>query len=351
MRRPRSKLPVSSEFGYESAKAKSAAPQNADSDRDEDEWRKRVTAKLMGSPTHLLIDNLKRRLDSAAIASAITSPTWEDRVLGESTMIRIPVRCVWLATGNNPLVSAEIARRTVRIRLDAKRDQPWLRSESEFRHPNLRVWVKENRGRLVWAALTLIRAWLVAGRPFGKRTLGMFESWAKTIGGILEVASIPGFLGNLQEFYESSDFESSVWRGFIAAWWDRFKDETVAVADVWGLIGNDAPLPLGDGGERAQKTRLGKLLADARDRVYAIDAQEERLEVRLEAAGVRHSAKLWKLAYLGRGTWEPRELISTPACATAGAHARAREGGLEKVPNVPQVPLDESEEEASDLWK
>ena len=33
---------------------------------------------------------------------AITAPMWEDRVLGLTQMVRVPVRCVWVATGNNP---------------------------------------------------------------------------------------------------------------------------------------------------------------------------------------------------------------------------------------------------------
>ena len=48
------------------------------------------------------VDNLRRRLDSAALASAITSELWQDRLLGKSEDIRSPVRAVWLATGNNP---------------------------------------------------------------------------------------------------------------------------------------------------------------------------------------------------------------------------------------------------------
>ena len=40
--------------------------------KDEDEWRKRVFAKLRSGPSILLIDNLKRRLESGAVASAIT---------------------------------------------------------------------------------------------------------------------------------------------------------------------------------------------------------------------------------------------------------------------------------------
>ena len=102
---------------------------------DDEEWRKRLTAKLRQIPSLVLIDNLRRPLDSAALAAALTAPFWEDRVLGVSEITRLPIRCIWVATGNNPEFSGEMARRLVRIRLDARIDQPWRRSG--FRHPNL----------------------------------------------------------------------------------------------------------------------------------------------------------------------------------------------------------------------
>jgi hypothetical protein len=92
--------------------------------RDEDEWRKRLTAKLREIPSILLIDNLRRQLDASSVAAALTAPYWEDRVLGKSEMVRFPIRCVWIATGNNPQFSNEIARRMVRIRLDPTRTSP-----------------------------------------------------------------------------------------------------------------------------------------------------------------------------------------------------------------------------------
>ena len=46
---------------------------------DEDEWRKRITARLLQAPQYILIDNVRSRLDSAALSSALTSETWEDR--------------------------------------------------------------------------------------------------------------------------------------------------------------------------------------------------------------------------------------------------------------------------------
>lgn len=123
--------------------------------RDEDEWRKRITAKLLQSPQFILIDNVRSRLDSAALSAALTSEVWEDRVLGQSRTATVPVSCTWLANGNNPTFSLEMARRTVSIRIDAECERPWERID--FRHPNLRRWAREHRGDLIWASLTLIR--------------------------------------------------------------------------------------------------------------------------------------------------------------------------------------------------
>jgi hypothetical protein len=47
--------------------------------RDDEEWRKRITAKLRQIPSLVLIDNLRAELDSAALAAALTAPFWEDR--------------------------------------------------------------------------------------------------------------------------------------------------------------------------------------------------------------------------------------------------------------------------------
>ena len=138
---------------------------------------------------------------------------------------RLPVRCAWIATGNNPTLSSEIARRTVRIRLNAKQDRPWLRDR--FRHPDLRQWVSAHRHELVAAALTLVRAWIAAGKPdpTGSSSLGMFESWSRVMGGILQVAGVPGFLSNLSDFYESTDTEGEMVRSFLAAWWEQYQDK------------------------------------------------------------------------------------------------------------------------------
>ena len=261
---------------------------------DDEEWRKRVTAKLRQIPALLLIDNIHHKLDSSALAAALTAPFWEDRILGVSEMTRLPIRCIWIATGNNPEFSNEMARRLVRIRLDARVDQPWRRDG--FRHPDLMIWVRANRARLVAACLTLCRAWIAAGRPRGSRSNGSYESWAQTMGGVLHVAGIEGFLGNLDELMEASDGEGAVWRSFVSAWWDRFGTAEVGTGDLFALATDcEPPLPLGPGNEKSQRTRLGKALGKMRDRVFDIAGTK----VRIRLLGVSHQAKRWQLTIEG----------------------------------------------------
>jgi hypothetical protein len=214
--------------------------------RDDEEWRKRITAKLRQVPSLILIDNLREKLDSSALAAALTAPFWEDRVLGHSEMVRLPIRCAWVATGNNPTFSNEMARRIVRIRLDARTDQPWRREG--FRHPDLMGWVRANRPRLVAAGLTLCQAWVAAGRPRATRTIGSYEDWSATMGGILDVAGVLGFLGNLDEMLTVSDAEGAVWRPLVQAWWDRFGSTEVGSADLYPVALNTDPGRVPGGG-------------------------------------------------------------------------------------------------------
>src|SRR5262245_66339535 len=107
-----------------------------------------------------------------------------------------------------------------------------MHHELERRSEIPSVTVAANRIRVVAACCTLGRAWIAAGRPRGTRTIGSYESWAQTMGGVLEVAGIEGFLGNIEEMMEASDTEGGAWRGFVSAWWDRFGTAEVGTGDL-----------------------------------------------------------------------------------------------------------------------
>jgi putative DNA primase/helicase len=267
--------------------------------RDDEEWRKRITAKLVSGSAVVWIDNIRGRLESASLAAALTASIWEDRVLGQTITARIPVRCVWTATANNAALSMDLARRTLRIRLDAKMDRPWERRPEQFRHPDLLGWAAEHRGELVWAALTLGRAWLCSGRPSGAPTLGGFEPWSHVMGGILEVAEVPGFLSNTQDFYEASDAEGAETRRLVAAWWAKFQDAEVGVKGLFDLaVSDQVAMTLSGKTDQAQRVQLGQRLAGLRDRRYTLTTGAGEVTVQVLRGGEAQRALLWRLCVI-----------------------------------------------------
>ena len=154
------------------------------------------------------------------------------------------------------------------------------------------TWVRANRPRLVAACLTLCQAWIAAGKPRASRTIGSYENWAQIIGGVLEVAGIPGFLGNLDEMMEASDSEGAVWRSFVSDWWDRFGTAEVGTVDLFAIAQTlEPPLPLGTGNDQSQRVRLGKALPKMRDRIFRCGG----LDLRLASAGKYQGAARWRL--------------------------------------------------------
>jgi len=239
---------------------------------NEDEWRKRITSTLMKDPAIVAFDNLRRRLDSSALAAALTAGVWEDRRLGVSANVRIPIRAMWVATGNNPGVSNEIARRCISIRIDPRMEKPWEREAEKFKHPKLIQWTMEHRPQLVCAVLTLLRAWDVEGRPAGEDTLGSYEDWANVIGGVLDVAGVQGFLKNSGQFYERADQETSDWRALVSTWWGRYHAAPMTSKEIWQIIvDEDIPIYIGKGSEHAQRITVGKQLNASIDKRFSID--------------------------------------------------------------------------------
>jgi hypothetical protein len=268
--------------------------------KDSDEMRKRVTALLLAGGPLGLFDNVTHRLESGVFAALLTAETWRDRILGASRMVNVANRTIWVATGNNLEFSRENARRAVWIRIDAKTAEPHLRSN--FLHDPLEPWVLQRRGDLVWAVLVLVRNWIARGRrPFTSRRLGSYEAWAKTVGGILDVAGIFGFLGNLEAFSGKADEETSSWKLFAAAWWDEHHDAHVTMDELFKLAETMLPDVLGGGQEKSQRIKLGKALGKRICWRFSIKLTEteQPLEVEINRAVVRdtkgHERHRWSL--------------------------------------------------------
>jgi putative DNA primase/helicase len=234
---------------------------------NEEEIEKRITAILLSATSHILIDNVER-LHSTSLAAALTAEVWRGRRLGKSEMLHVRNEATWMITGNNIDYSNELARRVVPIRLDAGVERP--ENRKGFRHPNLPQWVREHRSELVSACLSIVQHWVDAGMPKGTKTLGRFEAWAEVMGGILDVAGIPGFLEGRERLYATADRDTNEWTAFCAAWHEKFPNEAVTAGRLLSIAkDNELLLDVWAGRTHAGAVRrLGHALRDRRDRVF-----------------------------------------------------------------------------------
>jgi len=235
-----------------------------------EEWRKRIFAALLDGPRIFLIDNINGFLDAGPLASALTARVVKDRILGTSRTAAVPVRCVWVGTGNNVRMSTELARRTPLIRLVAATETPWTRPASDFRHPDLIGYCERNRGSLIGAALTLCRAWVAAGMPDGDVNVGSYEAWSRVMSGLLDVIGVPGFMDNTGELLDHANDDRAKWTAFVQLWWGQFGGHAVGSADLFPMIELHGLLEgvLGDGNELSRRTKLGRALGRQRDARY-----------------------------------------------------------------------------------
>jgi len=267
---------------------------------DEDELRKRITSLLMSGAGAIMIDNLETMV-SSTIASALTSTRWTDRILGKSEIVTIDNNVIFALSGNNVALSGEIARRIVRIRLQARDDRPWERSS--FRHPNIKTYVRSRRGQLQAAVVAIVQAWIDAGRPEGPSVpFGSFESYAQVIGGILHHAGVNGFMENRAALFEEADTEGTAWRAFTAAWYENFGVVECTSSDLFPIAIDTEGLELDGKNERAQRISLGTKLSKYRDRVFGT--------YRIVRSGSRKRATTWKLDRMGESVNQSESTLS-----------------------------------------
>jgi hypothetical protein len=144
----------------------------------DEELRKRITAVAIAGDRLVAFDNITGAFGGAALDAALTGTVWRDRLLGRSEMTpELPLHAVWYATGNNVTLRGDVRRRVVPCRLETAEEKPEERTG--FAYPDLLGHVRRHRGELVAAGLTILRAYVVAGRPVrGLAPFGSFENWS-----------------------------------------------------------------------------------------------------------------------------------------------------------------------------
>lgn len=249
-------------------------------DKNESEFRKKITSKMLKASPFIFMDNIKYKIDSGIWSALLTSNVWEDRLLGGNTMVTMRIFNAWVVSGNNLSLSDEIARRSVRIRINSKMSRPELRNDIE--HDDILKWCGENRKKIVTALLILVQHWIAKGKPEPEEVsrIGSYEQWRYVVGGVLETAGIPGFIRDFQELCEESVEEDNNILWLCHEWYEKFMDNKVSASDIYGLIeDHEIPIALHGKDERIQKIHLGRKLQAVKERyfdMYSIHSQKGR---------------------------------------------------------------------------
>ncbi len=125
-----------------------------------EEQGKSILAAVRDGAGAILFDNLTSRFDSTALCAVITSGFIKGRELGHSRTLEIKTRDLILVNGNGLSMAGDVSSRFLYISLAPSRERPQDRAVSNFKIKDLKAWVRENRIRLIAAAMTITRAYI-----------------------------------------------------------------------------------------------------------------------------------------------------------------------------------------------
>jgi hypothetical protein len=143
----------------------------------EEELEKRLGAALLAGDTGISLDNCDREVGGAFLCQALTQRHVNIRILGLSRNAETPSNATIFATGNNLVIAGDATRRALLCAMDAGLERPETRVFSS----NVIEVAQQRRGELVVAALTVLRAWHIAGERIGLSPFGSFDRWSYRI--------------------------------------------------------------------------------------------------------------------------------------------------------------------------
>jgi putative DNA primase/helicase len=196
-----------------------------------EELDKQLQALVSNGNTIIALDNQDsdHPLASNALSQILTQATIMVRPFGQNiSMINVPSMAVVSITGNNLAIAKDLTERTLLCSLDAKMEVPGSRA---FRfHPVVRA--METRVTLVNAALTILRAYVVAGRPDQKLTpMGGFEDWDALVRSAIVWLGCPDPCGTMQSIRDS-DPGRGLHVTIMELWREQFPYTAISVGSV-----------------------------------------------------------------------------------------------------------------------
>ena len=307
------------------------------------EFEKRVAATCRAASGVVLLDNLSGVMSSAMLAELLTADdSFTARDLGTSrNMTFNPRNFVIVGTANNVIMAAELANRTLPVRLNAGVERPDQRTG--FRHPDVKDHLVANLPKYRNAALSLVHHWLEKGKPAASELpqgLRRYPAWQRQTAAILEAAGFTDFAANTVEFEERAITEAeAAQRPFVQWWWDAHQSNPVTTKDL-ALVALGDPddddaegmLKVKGTNEKIRRTNLTKLIKTWLDQTYELEDATVRIVAGPPYAN-RYPTFILQVADVGVGAFPL--LPPEPADSLHGLHGlHGSDTGPQKPPAV-----------------
>ena len=189
-----------------------------------EEATKVILSLLMKGPAVVEFDDMDSDwLPHGSLKRMLTAEQVTDRILGYSKTATVSTKTLFLGSGNNVGPIGDMRRRVVTINLD-----PQCATPTTLAYKNDPVaTVKQNRGKYVAAALTIIAAWRVAGCPRANvspiATYGVWSDYCR------EPLLWLGYADPATSLLDQvqNDPDSDPLLGLLTAWWGVFRSSAI----------------------------------------------------------------------------------------------------------------------------
>jgi hypothetical protein len=194
---------------------------------EQDEMQKMLLSVAMAADRLLLFDNVSTgfSIGGSALDRALTARTMKGRILGKSQMTpELAVDVVFYATGNNLGLRGDALRRVIPCRLETIEERPEERKDFRITRACpcgcrgiLLAHVKDARGELVAAGLTILRGFIEAGCPDQDLTPMDYPAWSRLIRGAVYWATEVDPCEGRKDLV-TNDEETSLHRAIVDGW-------------------------------------------------------------------------------------------------------------------------------------
>ncbi len=255
--------------------------------RSDEEDKKKYLALLMAGDQVICIDNAEYPIKGEALCTILTQEYWKERLLGFNQMIEVSTASTFLATGNNLSFQGDMTTRALLCELDPQCERP---EERDF-DIDLRVYVPAHRFELIEAALTILRAFHLAGKPCTVKPFGRFEEWNSWIRASIVWLGLEDPCKTRQKIEESDSIRNDL-KALLTAWSDTTL-EPITIKKLISLSEEQEKLKdilsdLAGGKEGINSKKLSNFLRKVKNRW-------EDGKCIIEAGKTREKTGLWRV--------------------------------------------------------